>query len=261
MLEVAIVAARSAGQLAMEEINYTKSSAKSASELVTQMDSRCQKLIIEHIKENYPDHGFIGEEGTRGAIFKQPPRSSEPFWWVIDPIDGTNNFAHKIRCFSVSVAAMYEGQSIVGVIFDPATESMFTAVKGGKAQFNGTGITTSDEEMDGHSNFGIDLNFDGVIRPGIIEIMKRTHFRNFGGTALQLAYVASGGLVGTVTFNTKLWDIAAGSLLVETAGGIVTDTAGEKIFPVDVENYNGQDFKVLATNKKVHGKVLELFKN
>ncbi|MBA7471484.1 Inositol-1-monophosphatase [subsurface metagenome] len=261
MLEAAIVAGRLAGQRAMEEINYTKSTVKNDTELVTQTDKRCQELIIERIKENYPDHGFIAEEGPSGQIFKQPPRSTEPFWWVIDPIDGTNNFAHQIRCFTVSIAAMYEGEPIVGVIFDPATESIFTAVKGGEAQLNGTRITAGQEEMNIFSSFGIDSHFGEQIPAGIREIMVRTRFRNFGTTALQFAYVASGGLVGTVAFTTKLWDVAAGILLVETAGGIVTDLSGGKIFPADLDNYNGEHFKVLAANKKVHGKALELFKS
>ncbi|MHC5073507.1 MAG: inositol monophosphatase family protein, partial [Planctomycetota bacterium] len=95
ILETAIVAARLAGQRAMEEMAYTKASFKNSEELVTQADTICQKLIIDRIKENYPDHGFIAEEGQDGGIFKQTPRGSEDIWWIIDPIDGTNNFAHK----------------------------------------------------------------------------------------------------------------------------------------------------------------------
>jgi len=136
MLETAIVAARLAGQHAMEEINYIKASVKNATELVTQADARCQKIIIDRIKENYPDHGFIAEEGEQGKIFKQPPRGDQQFWWAIDPIDGTNNFAHRMLFFTVSIAVIYQGQPIVGVIFEPATDSMFTAVKGGEAQLN-----------------------------------------------------------------------------------------------------------------------------
>jgi len=129
MLETAIVAARLAGQRAMEEINFIKASVKNSRELITQADTRCQQIIVERIKETYPDHGFIAEEGGEGKIFKQPPRGDKPIWWVIDPIDGTNNFAHRILLFTVSIAAMYQGEPIVGVIFEPATESMFTAVK------------------------------------------------------------------------------------------------------------------------------------
>jgi len=261
MLEVAIVAARLGGQRAMEEISYSKTSVKGEDELVTQTDLLCQELIIERIKENYPDHGFIAEEGPAGGIFKQPPRSAEPFWWVIDPIDGTNNFAHHIRCFVVSVAVIYQGEPIVGAVFDPATESMFTAVKNGQAQFNSTRITVSEEQISKLSSFSVDSHFGDEIPKGICEMMLRTRFRNFGTTALQLAYVATGGFVGTVALTPRLWDLAAGILLVETAGGIVTDLAGNKIFPIDLDSYNGERFKILAANKKVHGEILELFRN
>ncbi|GAG94707.1 unnamed protein product, partial [marine sediment metagenome] len=110
MLETAIVAARLAGQRAMEEINFIKASLKTSSELVTRTDARCQKIIVDRIKENYPDHGFLAEEGDKGGIFKQPPRGAEHLWWVIDPIDGTNNFAHRMLLFTISVAVMYEGK-------------------------------------------------------------------------------------------------------------------------------------------------------
>ena len=86
---------------------------------------------MDRIRETFPDHGFIAEEGTGGKIFKQPPRGSPQVWWVIDPIDGTNNYSHKMLLFTVSIAAMFEGQPIVGAIFEPATDSMFTAVKDG----------------------------------------------------------------------------------------------------------------------------------
>jgi myo-inositol-1(or 4)-monophosphatase len=144
LLETGIVAARLAGQRAMEEINYTRTSVKGKDELVTETDSRCQKIIVDRIKETYPDHGFIGEEGGGGKMFRQEPRGDEKIWWVIDPIDGTNNFAHQMPLFTVSVAAMYEDEPVVGVIFDPATERMYTAFKGGEAQLNGRRITVSE---------------------------------------------------------------------------------------------------------------------
>ncbi|MEA3227258.1 MAG: inositol monophosphatase family protein, partial [Planctomycetota bacterium] len=89
MLETAVVAARLAGQRAMEEINYVKASVKNGTELVTEADRRCQEIIIDRIKETYPDHGFIAEEGAEGKIFKQAPRGQDELWWIIDPIDGT----------------------------------------------------------------------------------------------------------------------------------------------------------------------------
>jgi myo-inositol-1(or 4)-monophosphatase len=263
LLETAIVAARLAGQRAMEEIDFTKTSLKNNSEMVTQTDTHCQKIIIDRIKETYPDHGFIAEEGNDGKIFKQPPRGGEKFWWIIDPIDGTNNFAHRMLLFAVSIGLIYEGEPIIGVIFEPATESIFTAVKDDEAQLNGRRITAGEEEMNEFSSVGLDSHFecDNGVPAWTCEIIKRTRFRNLGTTALQLAYVAKGGMVATITNTPKLWDIAAGKVITESAGAIMTDWQGGKIFPVDPDNYEGQTFQVITANKKVHQQIVELLKS
>jgi myo-inositol-1(or 4)-monophosphatase len=260
MLEVATVAARLAGQRAMEEINFIKASIKNTNELVTQTDARCQKMIIDHVKENFPDHGFVAEEGEGGKLFKQSPRGSEPFWWIIDPIDGTNNFVHRILSFSVSIGVMFEGRPVIGVIFDPCTESTFTAFEGGEAQCNATRITVNNDPIDEFTSIAIDSNLQGAMPPGILQIMLRTRFRNMGSTALHLSYVAKGGLVGAVVVCPKLWDIAAGALIVERAGGIITDWDGNNIFPINVENYEGQKLKTLAANPRTHGEMVQLLK-
>ena len=259
LLEVAVVAARLAGQRAMEEIKYTKVSIKNNDEIVTQTDATCQKLIIDRIKESYPDHGFIGEEGTDGKLLHQPPRASDPVWWVIDPIDGSNNYAHGILSFAISIAAMYEGKPIVGVIFEPATDSMFTACQNGEAQLNSSRIQTRDEDINRFASFAINSDFMPNQAGPINEIMQRTRARNFGSSAIQLAYVAKGSLIGTITSKTKLWDFAAGAFIVEVAGGIVTDLAGNSPFPADLENYTGQNYVMLAANKKTHSQLLNLF--
>jgi myo-inositol-1(or 4)-monophosphatase len=261
ILDVATAAARLAGRRAMADINSSKVSIKNTNELVTQTDSLCQKIIIDHIKKNFPDHGFIAEEGSNGKLFKQPPRSSEPFWWVIDPIDGTNNFVHRIPSFSVSIGVMYEDRPVAGVVFDPAADSIFTAVEGGDAQYNGTCITVSSDPISEFASIAIDSNLQGYMHPGIVQLMLRTRFRNLGSTALHLAYVAKGGLVGAVIVCPRLWDIAAGALIVERAGGILTDWNGRKIFPVNLENYNSDKFKILAANPTVHPEMVQLLKD
>jgi len=258
MLETAIVAARLAGQRAMEDIDFVSFSVKNSNELVTPSDYRCQQIIVERIKESYPDHGFIGEEQSDQTILRQPPRGGEPVWWIIDPIDGTNNFAHKLPVFTVSIAALHNGEPIVGVIFEPATESMFTAVKGADAQLNGRRITASDEKTGRLTSVGIDSHFSEPTPNWIIEIMKRTRFRNFGTAALQFAYVASGGLVGTIAASARLWDFAAGALICTTAGAKVTDFAGKSVFPVDPDSYQGQPFELLAAGAGAYDELLEI---
>ena len=262
MLETGIVAARLAGQRAMEEINFIKASIKSnKSEMVTETDARCQQIIVDRIKENYPDHGFIAEEGGKANVFKQPPRGAEHFWWIIDPLDGTNNFAHQMLFFTISIAVMYEGKPIAGVIFEPATESMFTAAKGLEAQLNGRRITVSKEKIDQFSSVGLDSHFDSGVPKWACDIMQRTRFRNLGSTALQLAYVAKGSLIAAIHSCPKLWDIAAGALIAETAGAVLSDWKGEKIFPVDLEKYDGEVFNIIAANKKVHTELLAPLKS
>ncbi len=261
MLETAIVAARLAGQRAMEEIDYTKTSLKSATELVTQTDARCQKIIIDRIKENYPDHGFIGEEGDGGKLFKQPPRGEDLIWWVIDPIDGTNNFSHRMLLFAVSIGVMYEGEPIIGVIFEPATESMFTAVVGGEAQLNGRRITASQDEMDKFASVGLDSHFEDGVPAWTCELIQQTRFRNLGTTALQLAYVAKGSLIATIANTPKLWDFAAGLVIAEAAGAVTTDWQGQRILPIDLDRYSGEAFPILTASEKVHPEIVEMLKH
>jgi myo-inositol-1(or 4)-monophosphatase len=266
ILETAIVAARLAGQRAMEEISYGRggfstrppATVKNGTELVTETDARCQRIIMDRVKETFPDHGFIAEEGDHGKLFKRPPRGEPAVWWVIDPIDGTNNFAHGIPVFTVSIGVMFEGRPIAGVIFEPATDSMYSAVEGGESQVNGRRMLASQEEMSLLTSVGLDSHFGDHLPAGMCEIMKRTRFRNFGSTALQLAYVASGGLVGTVLCTPKLWDIAAGVILVQAAGAIFTDWRGDGLFPIDLDHYEGEPFQSLAAGEKVLPRLIEL---
>ena len=259
MLETAVVAARLAGQRAMEELRYIRKSLKNNSEMLTQADPICQKIIIDRIRETYPDHGFIAEEGKDGQLLRIPPRGDQSFWWVIDPIDGTNNFANSLLCFCVSIAVMLDGQPILGVIFDPATDSMITGAQDMDAQLNSSRITVSEDDIGPYASFAVDSHLNARTNHGAAQIMGQTRFRSLGATALHLAYVAKGSLIGMVATSAKLWDIAAGTIIIERAGGIVTDIDGNKIFPVSLENYNSEYFGILATNKKIHDRTVKIF--
>lgn len=256
ILETAIVAARLAGQRAMEEMGYTRATLKNETELVTDADRHCQQLIVDRVKESFPDHGFIGEEGESGRIFKRAPRGEPGIWWVIDPIDGTNNFAHGIPIFAVSIGVLYQGRPIAGVVFAPATESMYTAVQGGEAQLNGRRIETGADDITALSSIGLDSHFSDPLPSWVARIIQQSRFRNFGTTAMQLVYVAAGGLVGTVVCTPKLWDIAAGVMIAEAAGATATNWRGEPLFPADMDRYEGQSLDVLVANRKVHPKLV-----
>lgn len=261
MLETAVVAARLAGQHAMEQMGYVTTTQKSENELVTQADPQCQRIIIQRIREVYPDHGFIAEEGEQGKLFKRPPTGKPTIWWAIDPIDGTHNFAHGIPIFAVSIAALYEGEPILGVIFHPSTDAMFTAVKGGEAQLDGRRIAAGEQEIGSLTSVGIDSHFEGPLPTWLCDLIRRSRFRNFGTTALHLAYIARGGLVAGVFCTPKLWDIAAGVVIAEGAGAIVTDWAGGKIFPVDLDTYDGGAFRIVAANRSAHPRLLETMRD
>jgi myo-inositol-1(or 4)-monophosphatase len=257
ILETAVVAARLAGQHAMEQMSYVKGVRKSETELVTQADVECQRIIIQRIRERFPDHGFIAEEGEKGRLFKRPPLGEPAVWWAIDPIDGTNNYAHGIRVFTVSVAALAGGEPVAGVIFEPASDSTFTVVKGGEAQLDGRHIVASEEPIGPLAHVGLDSHFDDGVPAWACRIMQESRFRNFGTTALHLAYVASGGLAAMVAGTPRLWDIAAGMLIAEAAGAVITDWNGQKILPIDLDQYEGQSFQILAANRKTHAQILE----
>ncbi|OHB65577.1 MAG: hypothetical protein A2Y77_06460 [Planctomycetes bacterium RBG_13_62_9] len=260
ILEAAIVAARLAGQHAMEEMRFVKAVRKNEGELVTQADAQCQQIIIQRIRETHPDHGFIAEEGDEGRFFKRPPLGKPAIWWAIDPIDGTNNYAHGIPIFTVSVAALYEGEPVVGVVFQPATDSMFTAVKGSEAQLDGRRILASEDGIGPFTSVGLDSHFGSELPPWVYDIIRQSRYRNFGTTALHLAYVARGGLVAAIMCTPKLWDIAAGTAIAEAAGAVVTDWSGKRIFPLDLDNYDGQSYQVIAANEKSHRELLEIMK-
>ena len=160
--------------------------------------------------------------------------------------------------FTVSIGVMYEGEPIVGVIFEPATDSMFTAVKDREAQLNGRRITASEEAIDQFASIGLESHFDDGAPSWACELMKRTRFRNLGSTALQVAYVAKGSMVATIANTPKLWDIAGGAAIAEAAGALFTNWQGQKIFPVDLDSYEGHKFQVITANKKVHPQIVEM---
>ena len=154
---------------------------------------------------------------------------------------------------------MVEGVPIVGVIFDPTTDSMYTAAQDMDAQLNGSRINVSEDEIGPFASFAIDTHITPATVRGTQIMMQKTRFRTLGSTALHMAYVAKGAMIGMCTSSAKLWDVAAGVLLIERAGGIVTTLEGHPAFPVDVETCNATPLPLLATSKKVHKQIHDIF--
>jgi myo-inositol-1(or 4)-monophosphatase len=193
-------------------------------DLVTVADRESEKLVVGRIRDKFPDHDILGEEGTRresGAEFK----------WYVDPLDGTTNFAHGFPVFCVSIALERKGERIAGVLYDPTRDELFAAEKGSGAALNGKPIHVSKTAK--LTEALVSTGFPSHKRhknPNIHfyhQITLRTHgVRRAGSAALDLAAVASGRVDGFWEFNLNPWDTAAGVLLVEEAGGKVTNFSG-----------------------------------
>ena len=260
MLNVAVDGARLAGQEALSKVGSAKATIKNGSELVTETDRYCQEIIIDRILSAFPEHGFIAEEGDEGQLFKQAPADPEGIWWVIDPIDGTNNFAHGMPQFSVSIGAMQHGHPLVGVIFHPATNTFYTARKNGQSQENEQPIQAHNQPLTEYANIGLDSHFGDTVPDWICHIMTQFRYRNLGTTALHLSYVAKGGYAAMIACMPKLWDIAAGALIAQNAGALVTDWQGNPVWPQDLAAYQGQALPVVVGAPQAHREIIELIR-
>jgi myo-inositol-1(or 4)-monophosphatase len=252
-LQAAVAAAKAAGALQKDNVwNRQSVSYKGDFDLVTDIDRRCEELIVATLKNAFPTHSFLAEENPY-------PEGSEPYKWVIDPLDGTTNYAHGFPWFCVSIGLEHEGEMLLGVVYHSMMDELFTAVKGGGAFLNGKPIHVSDNQplrktllatgfpydrtRTNENNFDHFFNFH----------MECRGVRRAGAAALDLANVAAGRLDGYWEVKLKPWDVAAGSLLVTEAGGKITNLAGEP--------YTIYDHRIVASNGFIHEEMLEVLKH
>jgi myo-inositol-1(or 4)-monophosphatase len=220
---------------------------KGPSDLVTEADLASQEVIREIVLGAYPDHGFLGEEGV-----------SEPlpgaFRWIVDPLDGTTNYAHRLPQFCVSVALENAGRVLAGTIFDPISGECFTAVAEQGARLNGREIRTSTSSALAAVSFPSRVARGSPLLADFIEVLHQSQaIRRMGSSALNLAYLAAGRLDAYWATDTKTWDVAAGWLLVQEAGGVVTGLGGG---PCDLE----RPHFVAAGTPELHGQMLDTLK-
>jgi myo-inositol-1(or 4)-monophosphatase len=242
--------AREAGSLLMEYFRqHVKIEYKGDVDLVTVADRKSEALILERIRQQFPTHDVMGEEGAR-------VESGSDYKWYVDPLDGTTNFAHGYPVFCVSLAVEWRGQRIAGVIYDPTRDEMFAAELGSGARLNGEAIHVSATAKLGECL--VATGFPSHKRhksPNIYfyhQITLRTHgVRRAGSAALDLCNVASGRFDGFWEFNLNPWDTAAGVLMVEEAGGKVTDFLGGEFQIASRET--------LASNGLVHDALIHEF--
>lgn len=249
-LEQALVeAVRHAGEIIRSQTGQrmTVQFKTSWSDLVTEVDKAVEKAVSAEIKSRFPDHGFLGEEG--GGNW------DHEYTWVLDPLDGTTNFAHTLPNFVTSLACYRGGEALVAAVYDPNRDELFTARRGGGTKLNGYTVKVDEASTLHEALIGTNLMWDmredrfyGL--PGLQELGKNVRgIRSIGAAALELAYVACGRYSGFVQYKLAPWDFGAGALLVAEAGGRVTQIDGS---PVDIE----KACSVVATNGAIHDQML-----
>ncbi|HEY3581348.1 MAG TPA: inositol monophosphatase family protein [Pyrinomonadaceae bacterium] len=254
MLNFAIDAARDAGGLLMQRLGVAKVTNKGDIDLVTEADLASENLIIERIRSYYPQHGILAEESGEAEL--SGDKRSE--WkWIIDPLDGTTNYAHSYPCFCVSIALEHAGVLDVGVVYDPVRDEMFAAERGNGATLNDRKITVSsvEELKDAMVCTGFPYNVReraDFTRDFANFTMAAQAVRRDGSAALDLAYVACGRFDGFWEDGLSPWDIAAGKILIEEARGRVSNFENQ---PLSIYTK-----RVLASNGLVHDSMLRVLK-
>jgi myo-inositol-1(or 4)-monophosphatase len=236
---------------------------KGAIDPVTESDIQAQEMIIALIRQTFPGHGFLAEETIREENVEQPPpavsfpdrqEDISPYRWIIDPLDGTVNFAHGFPAFCVSIAWEAEGSLQYGVVYDPLRDDLFEARKAGGAYLNGQSISVSKIDRLDRSLLATGFPYD--VRERVPETLARIGrflgvaqgLRRAGSAALDMCYVACGRLDGFWEENLKPWDTAAGVLIIEEAGGRITTFSGGK--------YKLSSRNILASNGFIHEEML-----
>ncbi len=246
MLNFAMQIAREAGSVLVQRLGAAKITNKGDIDLVTEADVAAENLIIERIRSYYPQHGILAEESGE-AVLVEDKRSD---WkWIIDPLDGTTNYAHGYPCFCVSIALEHAGVLEIGVVYDPVRNEMFAAERGKGATLNSRTIRVSDVDELSRAMVCTGFPYNVRERPDFARdftnfTMAAQAVRRDGSAALDLAYVACGRFDGFWEDGLNPWDTAAGVLLIQEARGRVTNFNNE---PLDIYT-----LKVLASNGLIH---------
>jgi myo-inositol-1(or 4)-monophosphatase len=246
--QVALGAAYHSGQILCQYYGQLKHvEKKGAIDLVTEADLTSEKTVKMIIQDKYPDHGIVAEESGIQT-------TQTPYEWIIDPLDGTTNYAHQIPIFAVSIAFVVEKHPVVGIVYNPVSQDLFTAIKGQGAYYNRQSIKVS-QRKDLHESVlvtGFPYNLKEIIDPLMIRfsncLQAAQAVRRLGAAALDLCFIASGRFEGFWEQNLKPWDTAAGMLIAQEAGSHITNFSNEP--------YHYQMSEILATNGYIHQELL-----
>jgi myo-inositol-1(or 4)-monophosphatase len=242
-LEAALSAAKEAGEVLRKGFGWQHSIRyKGEVDLVTEVDEQAEQVIQETLLGDFPSYGMLAEEG--GWL-----PGEENARWIVDPLDGTTNYAHGLPIFAVSIALERAGEVVLGLVHDPMREETYVAERGGGATLNDEPIRVSDTDESNQALIATGFPYDRDRMPEALDLFGRfavltRGMRRLGSTALDLCYVASGRLDGYYERGIWAWDIAAGSLILEEAGGKVTDYRGREL---DLEGR-----EIVASNGALH---------
>lgn len=231
-------------------------SSKMDRSVVTEADHQIQRRMCSAIRDRFPTHAVLCEE-TADYLAEMPSPHEAEFCWVIDPLDGTRNYVRGIPCCCTSIALLQNGQPIVGVIGDMNTPDLYTAVIDQGARLNDSPLSTASIETMGKPVVSFQTPRTGDDMDRLPSWTRNVRVRNLGSTAMHLAYVASGTLDGAVCLDCRLWDFAAGYLLVTESGGRMTCEHGAPLFPLDIHADLSREMTLVAACPTLHKRLIE----
>jgi myo-inositol-1(or 4)-monophosphatase len=240
-----------AGRLALENFHHAHASLKRDGSLVTDADLRIQDALGREIARMFPADRLVAEEGAIGG-----PQLAARYAWILDPIDGPSNFARGMPGFAVSVGVLRDGMPFAGAVYDPVSRWLFSGCAGRGAWLNDRPLHVRTEPLAGGTLFAIRTPCDLGVPEYVEGWMRRHRVRRFGSTALQLCYVALGGLDFVHDDGASLWDIAGAAPIVLEAGGLLTSETGAPLFPVTAAQAVGDPIALLAGHPRAHAEAL-----
>ncbi|MFO0974481.1 MAG: inositol monophosphatase [Phycisphaerae bacterium] len=255
LTEVARLLAEQGGRLALRLQGRSAVTRKADDSPVTDADHAVQELILAELARRFPNDAVLVEERLSGRTV-HADRATAEYCWVIDPIDGTRNFARGSPMVSTSVAVLRHGRPVAGAIFDGSSGQSACATRGGGATVAGRRVALVDRPADVDTSVAVSSFRLHPIPPGVRRLLDRVLIRNVGSACIHQVWLAAGYVDGLFAPDTKLWDIAAGALLMEEAGAIVTDVQGRPRWPVNLCEPDATVRDLLAGRPAMHATLL-----